>query len=303
MKKVILHIGLPKTATTLLQQHIFPQLRKYIDYIGVRQPRTLDQESIYADIWNLVCVDQVEYNKSLGVVKARLQNRLDNNDKPFVFSEECFCLDSGSTIWQEKLNRLATIFRDYDIQILVTVRNPISAIFSYYIELYPKIKNKHSDVVHFANESNLSKIYKYKYLESIIISSFGNVNIDYVPFESIKNETFLPLILEAMGIEDRCDLLLPDTNFKKKNHKGVKTQNRNILSYTGFISKNPILSAIIKMPIIRPILDRLRDLLKNFKIPLSHVQIEYPTKIQVANLTLVYEESITFINTKIIFKY
>jgi hypothetical protein len=303
MKKVILHIGLPKTATTLLQQHVFPQLNKHIDYIGVRQPRTMNQETIYADIFNLVCVDKAEYNRRFSVVKARIQNRLDCNVKPFVLSEECFCLDLGNTSWQEKLNRLANIFQGYDIQILVTVRNPISAIFSYYVELYPSIKNKYSDLIDFTNQSNISKIYKYKYLDSIIISSFGNVKIDYVPFELIKNKEFLTTILSVMGIEDRYNFQLPDTNSKQKKPNGAKTQGKKIGLYTGFILKIPIISAFIKAPIIKPTLERFWNFLNNLNMPFSQVNVASPTNHQIYQLKIIYAESISFINTKIILKY
>jgi len=302
-KKVILHIGLPKTATTLLQQHVFTQLNKHIDYVGVKQPRLQNQEALYSDIWTLVCAENSEYHQEIDVVKARIKNRLNSSNKTFVLSEECFCLDSSKTTWQEKLNRLANIFQDYNVQVLVTIRNPISAIFSYYVELYPSIKSEHPNLIDFARNSNLAKIYDYEYLDSVIVSAFGNFKIAYVPFESLKSNRFLPDILNFLGIENKLELELPNINSKQKSEKVVKTHSRNLFSYVVLIMKVPLLSSIIKLPIIKLILKRPQHLLKKLKVPMSQVKIQKPTKNEIVKLNKIYAESIHFINVKMNLDY
>ena len=304
MKKVILHIGLPKTATTLLQQHIFPKLHLKIDCIGIKQPREQLQDPLYCDIWKLVCTEKNEYIQGVDLVKSYIRSRLNSNNKPFILSEECFCLDTGKVSWQEKLNRLANIFKEYDIQILVTVRNPITAIYSYYVQVSPLIKSKYPDLVGFSNKSNLAKIYDYEYLDSVIKISFGNTKINYIPFELLKTKRFLPEIFNLIGIDGRFDLVLPNTNSKKKSKHGVKTHyKRNILSYFVFILRIPLISNFVRLPIINSVLKRPLALLKNLKMPMSSVTINNPTQQELAQLNKRYSKSISFINSKINFNY
>jgi hypothetical protein len=298
MKKVILHIGLPKTATTLLQQHVFTKLHQHIDYVGVKQPRSQNQEALYSSIWNLVCAEKSEYSQNIDLVKAKVQSRLNDNNKPFVLSEECFCVDFGNSSWQVKLNRLADIFQGNNVQVLVTIRNPISAIFSYYVELYPTIKSEYSDLIDFSNESNSARIYNYEYLDSVIISAFGNAKVHYVSFESLKSKTFLPDILDFLGIEDRFQFELPNTNYKQKSTIDVKTHNRNILSYLVFIWKVPVLSHFLKLPIVKSVLKVPRNVLSNLNMPMSQTKILKPTQNDIVKLNKQYAESISFINTK-----
>ena len=48
MGKIMIHLGLPKTATTSLQLDFFPKLKKYnIDYIGISQPRGANNDIMF----------------------------------------------------------------------------------------------------------------------------------------------------------------------------------------------------------------------------------------------------------------
>jgi hypothetical protein len=304
MKKVILHIGLPKTATTLLQQHVFAKLNQKIDYIGIKHPREQEQEPLFVKIWQSVCSEQSEFNQNIDALRDCIKSRLHMNNKPFVLSEECFCLDIGKTSWQEKLNRLASVFNEHEIQMLVTIRNPVSAIFSYYVETYPLIKSKYPDLISFANKSNLAKIYNYEYLDSVIMNAFGNVKICYVPFELLKNKRFLPEILNLIEINDELELELPNSNSKKKSKKGVEIHyKRNISPYFQFIFKIPILSKIIKLPIIESALQWTLNLIIKLTAPMSSVTIKNPTQEELALLNIKYIKSNSFISTKINYEF
>ena len=52
--RLYVHIGLPKTATTALQQDLFPRLEsKTFSYVGVFQPReAAEQRQLYTDFCN-----------------------------------------------------------------------------------------------------------------------------------------------------------------------------------------------------------------------------------------------------------
>lgn len=297
-KRVVLHIGLPKTATTLLQQHVFIKLNHKFDYVGVRQPRALPQDDIYSKIWNIVCADIKEYQQQFELVKEHLHLRLNSNDRPFLLSEECFCLDAGQISWQEKLKRLANLFKDYDIQVLVTVRHPVSAIFSYYVELYPSIKSDFKTLIDFVNKSNLAKIYNYEYLDTVINNSFGNIKVEYVPFELLERNTFVKEILTLLGITGEVSFDLPNTNSKKKSQQAVKTHNKNVLSFLMFLLRVPIISHFIRLPMIKLMLRKPIKLVQNLKMPFSQSIIQKPNQQEVFLLNVKYSKSISYINSK-----
>lgn len=299
MKKVILHLGLPKTATTLLQQQVFSKLKEQIDYAGVKQPRNLEQDELYSIIWNLVCLDEVGYKKDISGVKALLDSRMQKNTKPFVLSEECFSLDSGETNWQEKFKRLGEVFDNYDVDIMITVRNPISAVFSYYVELYHSVKNKYVNFIDFARNSNRARIYEYQYLNSIIINSFNNPKIDYIPFELLKNDEFIPNVIEILGIKDAGQFVVRNINKKKKIKKGVKSHPKNINTIKSFVFKIPVIRRLLGLHFFKFILKPLFKKIAAIKVPFSQTTIKNPTIQETEELRLKYIESVDFIRSRV----
>ena len=219
---VYLHIGLAKTATTSLQASIFPQLSKYVDYIGVAQPRSLLQDSLYAELLLIIGSRQSIYDCNRHALSKKISDRLLSSDKPLFISDEMITIDNTDACWQEKLGRLGELFNDFNIKIIVTVREPISASYSLYVELYHEIKNDYPSFNHFFYKSNQALIYRYEQLHEVIFNSFSKKTIKYVSFEKIVKEVNATDFIEEL-LERDILFNLPMTNSKLKSKKDFFT--------------------------------------------------------------------------------
>ncbi|TWX67634.1 hypothetical protein [Colwellia sp. C1TZA3] len=301
MKPIILHIGLPKTATTLVQKHVFSVLTEHIDYLGVRQPRTREQDTLYREIISIVFTNSQEYEQRISHVKRLVNERISMNDKPFILSEEMLCVDSGETTWQEKLSRLADIFNKYKVHILVTVREPVAAVFSYFIETFHSTKYK--NILDFVRNSNGSKIYDYYYLNATIVNTFKNFEINYVPFELIKEDKFIDEIILRLNIKSDASFSSPVINNKKENTKVVFTHKKNLNSYLRSKLKNSIFINLIKLPAVKPIAKKVAKLIKNIDTPFSQVKIPKLTSDEQIILNKIYCPTSVITNNKMTIDY
>lgn len=218
MRKLIIHIGLPKTATTALQKHIFENCDcRSWNYIGVRQPRKSKQIDVYyqlMDCFRTVYSD----NKTIEDCKRILKQCSD--ERTLLISEEMFCVDTQIT-WQEKIKRLAKITQEYEVTVLVTVREPLAAMFSLYCELWPIRRQNYPTFQSFADTSNQAKIFDYQYLSRQLEQSFRQGTVKMVPFEAIRSgRDFLLKIEKATGCVSQLKNL-PKENTRKKGAKNT----------------------------------------------------------------------------------
>lgn len=181
MPCVYVHLGLPKTATTTLQHDFFPYIdnSRYI-YLGVEQPRSKKSDVLYEMICNAVNNDQ-------GMLEARqeLISRL-NQGKSLIISEEMFVVSTTTSTWQVKLKRLANLLFDVEYKILVTVREPVSAMFSFYVEL-SRFAEQQQPWQQLALNNNDFYIYHYEKFFSVLDASFESQFIFVAAFENIIN--------------------------------------------------------------------------------------------------------------------
>ena len=217
MKKVKIHIGLPKTATTSLQEHVFSNSSLSHYYLGVRQPRETEQSLLYSKLMSLMVASTGDFKQKKNDFLMCLESE---ETDVFLISEEMFCIDQA-ILWQDKIKRLALIFKDFEVECLVTTRNPAKGAFSLYVELYNSIKWKCSCFDDFLN-SNQALIFNYRELAREISKSFGInlMKIQFVNFETIKDDSFLREVGIFLGLELAVNKL-PITNIKKKSQTGV----------------------------------------------------------------------------------
>lgn len=175
MAKIIVHIGLPKTATTTLQIDFFSKLdRDQMFYIGVKQVRgKIVQDKMYNQFYSSVTTGK-EIEKTRKMLVAELNKGLD-----LLLSEEMIVVGE----WQVKLRNLYQIIKDINHLIIITIREPVSAMFSYYIELHQVFGNK--TFLDSAQNSNQMKIYHYRKFFQYLFQYFQSSNIRLVKFEDI----------------------------------------------------------------------------------------------------------------------
>lgn len=212
--KVIVHIGLPKTATTTLQTQFFPALAdnyKNILYTGVHQPRSQDEQSkLYRDICKAVFLSE-----SIDKTKKTLRTLL-NSGKTIIVSEEMFTVSQGNC-WREQLLNLSKLLQELDYQILVTVREPSTALFSFYTELYDRFLMKEQNFINVAKSEESFEIFHYQKLSDELLKLFEFDRIVVFPFEQIITGNIVQLGRLIMGDDLSIECRLQNHNKKSKD--------------------------------------------------------------------------------------
>lgn len=229
-RKIYLHIGLPKTATTTLQSSFFPKVERNdgFIYVGVFQPRGTKKETrIYKSLCDAV------YNGESSAFDNAIALMPENCK--IVVSEEMFTVGQKSRSWQENLKHLQAALVNYDYKILVTLRNPIDAVFSYYVEL----EDLRQSVPIFDSslvDHPILSIFKFKDLDLFLEKCFSRERIFYCTFDDIISGNM-------RSIENFLDL--PYSNkkwsFSKSNERvkspfGIYVHDKNKTTLYSLIS-------------------------------------------------------------------
>lgn len=271
-----IHIGLPKTATTSLQ-YAFKNKISGIHYEGVVQPRHLSQGDIYLRVnkW----VNNIE--GSLGSEKNNIISLLSTELEKYndiLISEEMFCVDQEGVTWQEKLTRLNLLLLEIDFKVIVSVREPIAASYSLYVELYKKLRDKYINFYDFFNKSNQAKIYKYKYLYGFLNDTFGSDKVHFISFEEITSEIGISRNKLFSGREwngSDLNIKIIKSNFKKSGKVGYREKTENLGKILNFIIPKKILIQIKKL-FGKKKIAYINKILGKIKVPFSAAEIPFP---------------------------
>lgn len=264
--QVYLHIGLPKTATTSLQAGVFNRLAPLVDYIGVMQPRSIKQYEIFNDITTTLYSNETDFELRCPVLAKNIKDRIHAQQKPMLISEEMFTVDHNGLTWQQKLGRLGKIFAEFKVAIIVTVREPVQATYSLYVELYQQIHNEFPTFLSFLWHANQAKIYRFEQLDLVLRNSFHLGTVNYFAFENLIKQVNVTDIFGAYV--EGCDQTifhLPFINSKNKSKLGTFSKKMTI---------SECLASIVEpMPNTR--LVRLLEPLLRLQIPYSAVCIPF----------------------------
>lgn len=217
MKKLLIHIGVPKSATTSLQASFFPNIdSSYLFYAGVYQPRTLNQSDIYkkfalALYYPEKIDDFIASCNSTGVDEI-------------VISEEMVLVDAAGVSWQRKLENLFLMLRSFDYKIILTVRDPVNAAHSFYCESsFDLLFLSRLSFLESLVTINNFKIFNYPKLIKSLGEIFGPENIAVVHFEDLIDgkfgglkQVFPKVVYEKLN-------RLPDSNDRKKDPNFIYT--------------------------------------------------------------------------------
>ncbi len=231
--KLIIHIGLPKTASTTLQRSVFEKVTDstYV-YLGKCSEgrKELAFEYLCDAIYSRSsCLDQ---NRSR---RTAFQNSLQKyQGKTVLISEEMFAIDTLKSTWQEKLKKLAYMVDGLDVEMIVVVREPYQAIYSLFVEVFHTLPRSLRCFDTFLN-SNQAKLYDYLRLDDWLKDECGMRSVHYLTYENIVSdkETLNYKYLQAIFRLPSDMRLSPDTHHNKK----VKL-NDGILSSSKTLSNN-----------------------------------------------------------------
>ena len=236
MKEVFIHIGHSKTGTTTLQDHLFSK-HDQIAYLG----RPYKNDLFEKEVRRLVLQDSTQYNyKGLKCIIDTYRNG--TKDKSIVISEETFstvrCTDRGLMA-----NRIKSIF--YPCKIIITIRNQLDIIRSYYLNFDCIIENLDKPTGHIVNfkewiqymlnNKEFSYLSEIEYYDLIKYYSdlFGYDNVIVLLFEEFvhSKELFIEKLSSFIGVDKK-------QSFNLINHKHEqKGPSQREFFYMKIISK------------------------------------------------------------------
>ncbi|GAB3520415.1 hypothetical protein [Photobacterium alginatilyticum] len=224
---IYLHIGLPKTATSSLQEFLYEESDNcHINYLGVNQPRGQGKEHHFYT--QLICFmnsqTPEELSKNLDVCRKTLTSLINGSQTPLFLSEEMLTVDNLGITWQMKIDRLSMLLSGIQYKIIVTTREPVSALHSFYTEIYHDVKLDYPSLSVFCESNNNAKIYDYNNLRSILNDSFDMSEVVFFPFEGLIKKNGIQNFLSAINVSHSPDSSLIETNTKKKTSNGSYTR-------------------------------------------------------------------------------
>lgn len=217
MARLLLHVGCQKTATTTFQNGLFYKLYKegFINYLGK------------ADF-----VDDVEVKNRHLAIKAFLKGncnidthniKLDEN-KLNIYSDEAspgLTEDERAICFRQFFSKQAK-----KTEVLIVLRNQVDMIYSLYVHMYPKFKEKNefSDIDIFLKHIIDNKKVNYRgfYLYDFIKSYekvYGKENMKILIYEDFISHrlAFYRCLSEILGVEvELIDKVLRSEHFFKK---------------------------------------------------------------------------------------
>ena len=198
MAKVIIHIGLPKTATTTLQSCLFSGLHKMglVNFIG-KKPATIEDESyqMFSEVLSTIILDNDQkFNEKLNETIAKADELL-KDDIVNVISDEVLAMYYFQVDIVMKIKRLKQVFQNHSIKLLLSLRKQDELAYSLYVELYQIqfYKDNENDTID-KFITNASKdltqgyflMFCYDKVLDACANEFGIVNTTVLLFEDIK---------------------------------------------------------------------------------------------------------------------
>jgi hypothetical protein len=218
--KLVIHVGLPKTATTTLQSDWFPLLEEQagVRYLGVRQPRTSEQDPVYVE-----CMRAIHEPAALAQARLLLEGVL-RESRVVVWSEEMLTAGNAAMSWPTKLERLGALVRGLDYLILCGIRDPVEASFSYFVEKHSKFVDQSMSFEKAAIEDDAMAVYRYGRLLEVLDSVFPAERTFFIGFHDIT-AGHLERLADKMGVEGGQvpSKLLPNRNAKSRAAGHVMT--------------------------------------------------------------------------------
>jgi len=264
--KLLVHIGLPKTATTTLQVNVFKRLHEQGDINFLGRSSTLAEDSYFNPAEGII--SQLSKKKNNAEIEA-LRCHLFSIMRPGllnVLSEEAISLTHKED-HVVRFENLATVFSGCDLTILLAVRNPMDFLFSYYVEMHRwhyRLIEDSNDFSKFANriindpEKNEFDILFMERFLSCLKSNFESVEI--ILFEDLKNDpdSYFTKLSELLCVdaEDLSNMFLEKPLNTRVFHNRGKyseavTLDQKISDATGALPGNMVLNYLKQIKLLK----------------------------------------------------
>ncbi|PFG09275.1 sulfotransferase domain-containing protein [Marinobacter sp. LV10MA510-1] len=149
--RILLHLGLPKTATSSLQHNVFQPLHEQarVNFLG--KCLDYDYKTGGIEVFNYsgkFIRDAVEGSLSIQEARQKLNSSL-HRTLLNIFSDEGLMIaypGKENLSLSKKFERLNAIFEGYNVKVVVTLRDPVDYLYSLYVQLYPDFCAKVKDI-------------------------------------------------------------------------------------------------------------------------------------------------------------
>jgi len=260
MTKILIHLGLPKTATTSLQHNVLQKLHDQgkINFLG----KNLD----YCDMTGRVTIhnytgkfirDAAEEKITLAEARELLLQYIDK-DKLNVFSDEGLMVaypSQNNLPLKKKIENLKKLLEGYDVNIALTLRNPVDYFYSLYVQLYPDFYSQIKEVNTFEKHTqNLlsdkdNVLYESFFYDEYLPLLKENFDVDLTYFEDLKRDKnahyqkwasllgLTPEGFKELFEQEHINKKLKTDNGSKKvfSMKSLETKARNLLKGNPFL--------------------------------------------------------------------
>ena len=203
-KKILIHVGPPKTGTTSLQHWLHNHENVDFFYLGIK-PNRFDRKNELVNLF---------YKHIKGKISIQdLIKKMDNatNLNTLLISEEL--LIHGDN-WKDCINSLAKLKEHYNVKIAYCYRNSIKTIPSIYAESHSNLSEDLKQSFSKFINSKLVEAYKL----DIVQKTFDDMKLDYNIFD------FNELIKSELTINSIFNIDTDISVFKKK----IKLPSENI---------------------------------------------------------------------------
>jgi hypothetical protein len=214
---IILHIGPPKTATTSIQTAFQNNKIQGLFYAGVHQPR--QKNNCLSDIIYDYAVCRSDSDNIALINAIRALDEITRDGTIAFISEEMFCVSNTKVELIKKLRLAKHALRNFNVVIVITLRNPVEAIQSYYQEIFDVLPTKYQLSFRKFCDSEIVSCFDYELLEKIVACS-GFKKIKYLNIDMINNGFLSRNDLLDNNDSSICEdfsIKLPITNVSRKN--------------------------------------------------------------------------------------
>lgn len=219
MKRILLHIGYPKTGTTTIQNTLFYNLHNSgsINFLGKAR-----------------YVDDISINKQHNLINSFINDRISIDDlKIDLLPDKLNVYSNEGSAKVSELDRAKKFFKIFqpdinDVRLLVTLRNQPDLIYSLFVDQHRpgkrieyKTMEKYFEYIRSNKENNYRGLYFYDALKSYA-ELFGIKKIYFLFFEDLQNQEaiYYKTISELLDVDAS---IINDTFNKEHFYKKKKT--------------------------------------------------------------------------------
>lgn len=241
MKKILIHIGLHKTATTWLQNEVFISEGNVFEPLSKKDKNkghsSLAKDFIFDGQGNLLNSHD-DNTERINASLESILNQREKHEKTFVMSHERLSGYPHSSGFDSAIiaRRIKNIFPN--AKILIVIREQVSCILSNYFESLKEggtlnLKQYLNTKYDGRSPGFSPNYFKYHFLIEFYQAQFGKDNVLVLPFELVRDDkkSFLNILSEFMEENINLNPQVFNTKYNLKENHYINFKLRKLNNY------------------------------------------------------------------------